>query len=378
MGRKSVGLPDGVEPRGNSVRIRFTWKGKRRSETTAYQPTAKGIAAAGGVVARVKELIRLGAMTDDLYAEMFPESSYMLERRTPSFGEFAQVWLNSRDIVDSTRLNYKITLNRYWMPALSARRIDDITPADLRTIVANIEWASPGIRRNAIDKLRSLMKAAVIDGYLSRNPCESLARPKLAKRAVDPFTKVEARRIIADLYEHLLGEARVYAAYFEFAFFTGMRPGEIRALRWDAVNEASRTAHVCRVIARGELFDRVKTKVTRDVLLNPQALHALAVCRELRQPGDEFVFTPRDSASAWIISDKTPKRHFMAALQRLEIRPRRQYDCRHTYATMCLMADMNPSFIANQLGHSVQMLLSTYAKWINSKSDWSELDKLDS
>lgn len=48
------------------------------------------------------------------------------------------------------------------------------------------------------------------------------------------------------------------------------------------------------------------------------------------------------------------------------------------YATMCLMAGMNPAFIANQLGHSVQMLLSTYAKWLNSTSDWAELQKLES
>lgn len=62
----------------------------------------------------------------------------------------------------------------------------------------------------------------------------------------------------------------------------------------------------------------------------------------------------------------------------LTIRERRQYDTRHTYATMCLMAGMNPAFIANQLGHSVQMLLSTYAKWLNSTSDWAELQKLES
>lgn len=43
---------------------------------------------------------------------------------------------------------------------------------------------------------------------------------------------------------------------------------------------------------------------------------------------------------------------------------------------MCLMAGMNPAFIASQLGHSVQMLLSTYAKWLSSASDWNELEKL--
>lgn len=68
---------------------------------------------------------------------------------------------------------------------------------------------------------------------------------------------------------------------------------------------------------------------------------------------------------------------FHAALIELGIRARRQYNCRHTYATMCLMAGMDPAFIATQLGHSVQMLLSTYARWINSSTDWVELGKLE-
>ncbi len=44
---------------------------------------------------------------------------------------------------------------------------------------------------------------------------------------------------------------------------------------------------------------------------------------------------------------------------------------------MCLMAGMAPAFIAGQLGHNVQILLSTYAKWIGSSGDWGELDKLE-
>lgn len=52
------------------------------------------------------------------------------------------------------------------------------------------------------------------------------------------------------------------------------------------------------------------------------------------------------------------------------------YNCRHSYATICSMSGLNPAFIAQQLGHSVQMLLSTYARWINSSNDWQELEKL--
>ncbi|MNU01363.1 hypothetical protein D3C72_2447410 [compost metagenome] len=40
------------------------------------------------------------------------------------------------------------------------------------------------------------------------------------------------------------------------------------------------------------------------------------------------------------------------------------------------MAGMTPAFVAKQLGHSVQVLLDTYARWIDSESDFIELDKL--
>jgi integrase len=64
-------------------------------------------------------------------------------------------------------------------------------------------------------------------------------------------------------------------------------------------------------------------------------------------------------------------------LKALGIRYRPPYNCRHTYATICLMSGMNSAFISQQLGHNAQVLLSTYARWINSSSDWSELEKLN-
>lgn len=92
-------------------------------------------------------------------------------------------------------------------------------------------------------------------------------------------------------------------------------------------------------------------------------------------PTSPYVFQT-GKGGMWISEPSVTINHFKLALKALGIRERRQYDTRHTYATMCLMAGMNPAFIANQLGHSVEMLLSTYAKWISSSSDWRELEKL--
>lgn len=50
------------------------------------------------------------------------------------------------------------------------------------------------------------------------------------------------------------------------------------------------------------------------------------------------------------------------------------HDTRHTYATMCLVAGMNPAFIAAQLGHSVQVLLSM--RQVDQRpNDWAQFDQ---
>lgn len=53
------------------------------------------------------------------------------------------------------------------------------------------------------------------------------------------------------------------------------------------------------------------------------------------------------------------------------------YNSRHTYATMLLMDGVNSIFVANQLGHSLQMLIKRYAKWIHGEQNRIEISKLN-
>lgn len=52
---------------------------------------------------------------------------------------------------------------------------------------------------------------------------------------------------------------RIYAADFEFAFYTGMRPSEIAALRWEEVDKEKRLVNVCRIVANYKIEKRTKT-----------------------------------------------------------------------------------------------------------------------
>ncbi|WP_353631397.1 tyrosine-type recombinase/integrase [Pseudomonas canadensis] len=383
MARKPMGLPAGMDLHHGSIRIRFMWNGSRRSETLPYPPTQKGIKSASQVVDQVKGLIRLGLLDDDKYAELFPSSSNVAGGKI-NFGEYAQLWLDSREVVPGTKANYKGALNRYWMPGLALVRIDLITTTLLRRVMASREWKSLGVKRNAISKLSTILNSAMSEELIPKNPAAILELPKRSKKEIDPFTLEEANQIIAKMYEHDHWPSTIYAAFFEFVFFTGMRLSEALAMRWDAIDEEKKTAHVCRGIALGEVVERTKTGGDRFVLLNDRALHALAFAKEYaerRKKGKgkvletPFIFPPSKN-SEYVKQTSDLHKQWVPTLKALNIRRRPPYNCRHTYATICIMSGMNPAFISQQLGHSVQMLLSTYARWINSSSDWGEMEKL--
>ncbi|UVK80747.1 hypothetical protein LOY46_14220 [Pseudomonas sichuanensis] len=107
-----------------------------------------------------------------------------------------------------------------------------------------------------------------------------------------------------------------------------------------------------RIIVDRQPADRTKTKYHRVVLLNDRALNAIRQAQRLTDlrrmasksayPTSPFVFQP-SKGGLWINEPSVTIRHFKSALKALDIRERRQYDTRHTYATMCLMAGMNRS-----------------------------------
>ena len=383
MAGKPMDLPRGVEIFRGSLRIRFTWDGIRRSETLPYPPTQKGIKAASLLRDQVVSLNKLGLLDQDKYAELFPGSQTVAGGK-PTFGEYAQLWLDSREITAGTRLNYKSALNLYWMPHLALVRIDLLTTTLLRRIVTAIPWTSPNVKRNAITRLSTIIEDAVREGLLNKNPAALLDMPKRSKKEIDPFTLEEANAIIARLYQHKHWPSLIYAAFFEFVFFSGLRLSEALAVRWDAVDLEKKTVHVRRTIALGVVEERTKTGRDRFVLLNERALHAIEYAKGYAERRKDrkgkvtempYVFPPSKS-SEYVKQTSDLHKQWVPVLKELGIRRRPPYNCRHTYATICLMSGLNPAFIAQQLGHSVQMLLSTYARWLNSSSDWSELEKL--
>lgn len=384
MARKPLEWPAGVEPVGEKIRIRFMWNGKRHCETLPYAQTPQGIQSAAGIRAQVVQLAKLGMLSADKYAEYFPSSRYSLDAKTLTFGQYAQIWLDSVKGVPSTRRGYRATLQKNWMARWGSLPLDKIRPVDCRRAETEIEWVSTNERNKSTGLVKQVLAAAVVDELIPLNPMRVLLPIKEEAREIDPFTAEERDTIIAHLYAEHVGSSIVYPAMFEFAFFSGVRITELMALRWADIDFASRTAVVRSVLAEKEIHARTKTKRQRSIRLLTRAISALKAVEPWTRARSEFVFAPPHTNQHKAINGKhfsnteQSRYIFKKALRRLGIRDRRQRDTRHTFATLALMDGVKPAFIAQQLGHSTQTLFKRYAKWVNSVDDWKEVEKLES
>ena len=177
-------------------------------------------------------------------------------------------------------------------------------------------------------------------------------------------------------------------AYFTFAFFTGMRPEEIIALRWSDIDFQDETARVRRARTfKGSERDGSKTHAERDVDLVGKAMEAIRMMEPYTSANlDADIFERPAFMPARIVNLKTGKSYnagqpapagpwhdtasqnrtyWQPTMARLGIRHRPPYTCRHTYATTALAAGVARGYIASQMGHvNTKMLHEEYSKWI--------------
>ena len=376
MGRKG----SGVEIRPNSIRLRFTLAdGEIVRETLTIDgrpmaPTPPNIKAANRMAEEIRRRVAVGTFK---FADYFPDSPRALatEKDADTFGALAEMWLKSRGrLSEATRDQYG-TAVRFWKKLLGASKlVRDINHKTLITEIGGYPWSSAKTHNNYLIALRGIFELEY--GSSDRNPLLGIENMPVVKKLPDPMSIDERDRILEDLSKHYDPRIR---AYFDWVFYTGMRPEEVIALRWSDIDWSRQTVRVQRVRTfRGSERDGSKTHTERDVDLVPQALEALKVMKQhtFMQKGEgedqsADIFQNPVTGRAWHDERSQRDHYWRPTLKRLGIRWRKAYNTRHTYATVALMAGVPPAYIAMQLGHSVKMLLDKYALWMPANDQGS-------
>ena len=370
MGRGRHG--SGVEALKETIRLRFTWSGKRRTETLPLKPTPANIRAAERLMAQIRLEMAVGAFD---YAKHFPDS-VEAPKPVPTFDDFAQDWLAAKVVAKSTRKSYRPAIAAWSRcelqdGTLGAARLDTIKPLDLaKAVKALADRVAAKTVNNYLIALFGVIEAAAREGHCAAGIADGIGALRWQKKEPDPFTPAEADAIVAWLYDHKPVEV---AAYYDFALATGLRPSEQIALRWGDVDWNRPAARVERARVLAEIKP-TKTYEARDVDLNPRALAALQRAKptSFMRGFDAPIFQNPLTGRPWNdTEDQTAYLH--AALRALGIRKRDAYNTRHTFATRLLMAGVKPAWIARQLGHkNLKMLLEHYARWLEDADGGAE------
>ncbi|QJC56102.1 Putative defective protein IntQ [Polaromonas vacuolata] len=331
-------------------------------------PTSANLKYAERLVAEIKEKIRLSTFSMAEYFRAAGDGGKL------TVGAQLDTWLKGQRIEESTRAGYESCAKFWKITGLGDKALRALRTSDILTALATRPDLSGKTVNNYVQVLREAVELAVTDKILVDNPVIKVPHAKHQKEPPDPFSREEMEKVLVSLADKHPGQV---SNFTEFWFWTGMRTSEIFGLRWDNVDLASGLVVVREAVVRGVQKDRTKTNVERTVNLNSRALAAIQRQREHTQVAGEHVFTDPRYRTAWVDERAYRRSFWTPTLKILGVRYRRPYNMRHTYATVMLMAGMNPAFCAKQLGHSVEMFHKTYAKWLDGDQNVREMARLE-
>jgi len=309
-----------------------------------------------------------------IYSDYFPNSSRArLFGQTPAqltLQDLFATWTKDvrRTLEYSTQRAYIRPVDRVWLPAIGAMRLNDITPEHIREVLRAHDITIK-TARNYLLPLRQVLDQAVDDGLLEHNPVHKVRLKRLiAKRTsydVDPYTPAEIDALLAGFSTYRPG----WRNYFEFQFFTGCRPSETYAITWGDVDRAAWQVRIDKAIVERKLKGTKTAAGTRLLQLLPRACQAVErQVTETFLAGAEVFWNPITMVP--IRDYDESGRAWQYVHRRTGIRQRNQYQTRHSFASNLLSQGANFMKTAEQLGHKdLEMLLRVYGRWIDQGKD---------
>jgi integrase len=231
----------GIEIRGNSIRLTFTYQGRRYRETVKIAPTPANIKYVERLRQTILHEIEVGRFD---YVKHFPNSPRAKAYRPGSAAPVSEAlrdWLNAsqRTTARSTWEDYKNTVYNHLIPAFGALKLSELTTARIKTWMSQLDCSAKRVN-NLLIPLRGMLEDAYADEAIERNPMARICNlQSTSKREPHPFTPDEVSRILAACD----GQIR---NLIQFAFATGLRTGELLGLRWGDIDLERGTAYIRR------------------------------------------------------------------------------------------------------------------------------------
>jgi integrase len=281
------------------------------------------------------------------------------------------------------------------MRTFGGRRLDEIETADVARFLNDLD--RDGLSARMVNKHRQVLHS--IFEYAKRrdtfglreNPvAETTRRPESGAAPIDVLEPWEVMRVAevaraglhrskgghshstysADTWREWRRINEQDAALFVVAAYTGMRMGELRALRWKDVDFTSGRVTISRAFS----WDTESSTKSRQMRTVPLARQAAEVLLGLRERGrfsgrEDFVFCRPDGDN---VDRSAARRRFVAAQKAAGLRVRRFHDLRHTFGSLAIRK-FDLVAVQSMMGHSK---ITTTQRYLHSKPRADDVAKL--
>lgn len=279
------------------------------------------------------------------------------------FKEWADEWLAGLHVKPKTLVGYESSLRNHVLPVFAERPVGRISYRDAKQFVSGLaaKDLAPGTIGEARKILRLVLQEALRADAISRNPADGLRVPRGERQEMVFLTPDQVFALAREVANpprparHPQQQWPAYGLLVRFAAFTGLRAGEIGALRIGRMDPDGRWVEVAESAeeVRGELiYGPPKTYSRRRVEIPDGLATELSQHMAGREAiSDAFVFTAPNGGP--LRHSTFYSRHYRPAVARADLDPRtRFHDLRHTAAAMMIAQGAHLLVVKERLGHS--------------------------
>lgn len=278
------------------------------------------------------------------------------------------------DIKPSTYMSYEGIYRNY----IKANEIGDFKLSNTKSITLQEQYnemSKNGISGSILRKTNKLLyqffEYCIKEDYISLNPASNIKIPKLEneKKLKEEIIEYFSEDEISKIKKALVGDDLELIVLF--ALGTGMRQGELLALRYSDIDYENKQVNVNRSVKQVSIYDENNISHTETVFSTPKTSNSK---RTIDIPDTLFNKLPHKNTNELVFSDngnvieaRKLYRHWKNFLIKNNIPYKKFHSLRHTYATLLLTNDVDLLTVSKLLGHSSIQITEIYSHIIPSK-----------